>query len=157
MWTNLLALIVNLVLLVLTLASRMALHGGSLELALSSLPWPSFGTELGEILWAETVSAAALTAGWISLTGLWLVVTLAQWGLSRSRSRQTPSYPKRPEPAFVAATPLPPETNETPPVTPRPAEPSDFDELSRKAARVSPEAHQELERLQAALRLLQKT
>lgn len=163
MWTNLLALIINVVLLALTLASRLALQGGSVEDAVSALPWTSFGTELGEILWAEQVSASALTAGWISLTGLWILVTCAVWVVSRTKKRVQPTFPKRPEPAFEAMAPAPEPATVMPQAAPQPAlkpaasDDQTFEALSQKAGRVSPEAQIELERLQAALSQLQKT
>jgi hypothetical protein len=153
MWTNLLALLINLVLLILTLASRVALDGASVESAITSLPWSSFGTELGEILWAEQVSASALTAGWISLTGIWILLTSALWVVSRAKRPAQPLPPKRPEPAFAAAEPAPEPMNPVP----EPADDPNFEALSLKAGRVSPEAQVELERLQAALSQLQKT
>ncbi|MGA0882918.1 MAG: hypothetical protein ACO3QP_08935 [Burkholderiaceae bacterium] len=167
MWTNLLALIINVVLLALTLASRLALQGGSVEDAVSALPWTSFGTELGEILWAEQVSASALTAGWISLTGLWILVTCAVWVVSRTKKRVQPTFPKRPEPAFEAMAPAPepatvmpqaaPQAAPQPALKPAASDDQTFEALSQKAGRVSPEAQIELERLQAALSQLQKT
>jgi hypothetical protein len=164
MWTNLLALIINVVLLALTLVSRLALQGGSVEDAVSALPWTSFGTELGEILWAEQVSASALTAGWISLTGLWILVTCAVWVVSRTKKRRVqPTFPKRPEPAFEAMAPAPEPATVMPQAAPQPAlrpaasDDQTFEALSQKAGRVSPEAQIELERLQAALSQLQKT
>ena len=179
MWINLVALLVNFVLLALTLASRMALHGGSAEIALGSLPWQSFGTELGELLWAETVSSAALTTGWLCLTLGWGMLTMAQVLISRQRQSRKP-LPKasRPEPGFMAAqsipepvpvnteslvaqAPAPSMTAHPLPNNTVPLSDTEVDQqiaaLRRRSANLSPEAKLELERLQSALSQLQKT
>jgi hypothetical protein len=174
MWTNLLILLVNSVLLVLTLASRLALHGGSLEQAFASLPWTSFGTELGELLWADSVSAAALMAAWLSLTAGWIAISVAHALLGRRAGRRKPEASvKRPEPGFMqpqevrqdappalagAVPPAQADLSAAPSSTASPADLADqLAGLRARAARLSPEAQHELERLQSALAQLQKT
>jgi len=174
MWSNLMLLVVNTVLLVLTLVSRMALHGGSLEAALASLPWNSFGTELGELLWADSVNSAALIAAWLAITTGWITLSVAHVLLGRRAVRLKPVAPaKRPEPGFMQpqavrddgppaqaaeAPRLQAHPSAAPSPAPTPTDPADqLADLRARAARLSPEAQRELERLQSALAQLQKT
>ncbi|NBY14415.1 MAG: hypothetical protein EBQ76_06755 [Betaproteobacteria bacterium] len=92
MRVNLCLLAMNLLVLGASLASRGSHQLGGVTAVLSELPWESFGTQIGEMAYADAIDVPALLAGWLGLTGLWATATLfAQMLAQRKSTAPSPS------------------------------------------------------------------